>query len=254
MDDGWIKLHRKFTRHWLYTTRNQPFTFQEAWIDILLNVNYETRKINIGNQLLECKPGESLRSIGTWAKSWKWTESKARRFLKLLEKDRMISVQGMRGKSTRLIVCNWDTYNPSPTEIRRKSDGSSTINKKKDKKGKKEELRTKNKNTVAEKPQRTLSARKKDPKEPMTRDQFIANCLKSPQRHVKIIGMFTDELDFDFKTRAQWDIHFKRHTKAAAALAKFDDTQIGLAMTQIDKAKKDYLHEWTLETVLKKLR
>ena len=125
---GWIKLHRKFMTHWLYDT-NEPYTKREAWIDILLQVNHSEQKVNLGDQIIVCKTGDSLNSLDTWGKRWKWNKSKVRRFLKLLESDSMIVLKSER-KTTRLSVCNYTTYqverNANETQMKRKRNANET--------------------------------------------------------------------------------------------------------------------------------
>lgn len=127
--NGWIKLHRKFTGHWLYESK-EPFTKREAWIDILLHVNYTDQKVNIGNSIIECGIGQSVRSLDKWASMWKWNKSKVRRFFKLLESDSMIVTESVK-KTTRLTVLNFETYqverNDSETILKRSRNDSETI-------------------------------------------------------------------------------------------------------------------------------
>lgn len=90
MKIGYIKLFRKIQDHWLW--KDKPFTKGQAWIDILMECNHTEQKVNIKNQIITCGIGESLNSLETWGKQWSWTKSKVRRFLKLLETDKMIEI------------------------------------------------------------------------------------------------------------------------------------------------------------------
>lgn len=103
---GWIKLHRQIREHWIWEDANKL----KWWFDIVLTVNNAPAKVNIGYEIFECNRGESLLSIGSWAERWKVSKDTARNFLTLLEKDNMISRVSL-GKTTRLTVCNFDTYN-----------------------------------------------------------------------------------------------------------------------------------------------
>jgi hypothetical protein len=103
---GYINLHRKIREHWLW---EDPVKFQ-WWVDILMECNYTERKVNIGGTLLECKRGESLNSLKTWAKRWRVDMGKVRRFFKFLDNEHMIETVS-EVKTTRLRVCNYDTYN-----------------------------------------------------------------------------------------------------------------------------------------------
>lgn len=108
MNEGWIKLYRKSFNHWLYK-ENRPHTKREAWEDILLLSNHSDEKVLIGNQLIECKRGQSIVSLNSWAKTFNWTISKVRRFFVLLEKDSMIELENVQ-KSTRITICNYELY------------------------------------------------------------------------------------------------------------------------------------------------
>jgi DNA replication protein DnaD len=104
---GWISVLRKIRFHWIW---GDPQSFK-AWITILFTVNHLDKKVLIQGELLECKRGQSLLSLAGWAKIFgkKWTIQRVRTFFKLLEKDGMITINGLR-KTTRLTVCNYDNY------------------------------------------------------------------------------------------------------------------------------------------------
>ncbi len=124
MSIGWIQLHRSIEDHWIY---DNP-SYLKAWICILLNVNHESKKVTIDNELFECLRGSSLRSIQTWVRLFgkNWTSKKVRTFFKLLEDDSMIKYKGMR-KTSHLTVCNYDTYqSKGNTEVTQKANRSNT--------------------------------------------------------------------------------------------------------------------------------
>ena len=104
---GWIKLHRKIVNHWVY---EKP-EYLHAWITILMTVNHEDKKSLIYGEVIECKRGQSLLSLYSWAKLFgrKWSIQKVRTFFDLLKSDAMINTEGLR-KTTRLTVCNYDNY------------------------------------------------------------------------------------------------------------------------------------------------
>lgn len=109
-----------------------------------MEVNHQTKKVPIGYQLFECKRGQSLNSVMTWAKRWRVTESTVRRFFKMLETDKMILIESVK-KTTRITVCNYDNYNDQrrdgegqEKDKRRAREGQEETNKngKKEKNGK----------------------------------------------------------------------------------------------------------------------
>lgn len=119
---GYIALYRSIKDNWLWDEK--PFTRSQAWIDILLTVNHTEQQVVIKNTVYTCKIGECLRSQDTWAKQWGWKRSEVRRFFRTLTDARMISLKNER-KTTRLSVCNWDSYQPNPT-LKRHSVGTQT--------------------------------------------------------------------------------------------------------------------------------
>ena len=128
MSKGWISLHRQFQDNHLWK-QSRVFSKAEAWIDILLNVNHSENKVIIKGTLLIVKRGESIMSLETWSKRWKWNKSKVRRFFKLLSEDKMIEVKNER-LTTRLTVCKYDSYqgerNADETQMKRKRNADET--------------------------------------------------------------------------------------------------------------------------------
>jgi len=103
---GWIKLYRSIEDHWLWQT--EKFNYQSAWIDLLIMVNHEPRKIHISNEIIEIKPGQRWTSIRQLAQRWRWSEKKVLSFLNLLQSDGMI-YKDSTSKGTLLTIVNyWD--------------------------------------------------------------------------------------------------------------------------------------------------
>lgn len=126
---GWISLYRSIFKHWIAPT-NREFTDFEAWIYIILEVNHSEQKVKLGKSLFTCKTGESLNSLDTWARLFKWNKSKVRRFFKLLESDNMIKLKNVK-KTTQLTVCNYEDYqakrNDNESIMKRKRNDNETI-------------------------------------------------------------------------------------------------------------------------------
>ena len=124
---GWISINRKVTNHWVWT--DKPFCRFGAWVDILLECNYEPEKQVIKGVLVETGRGQSSNSLKTWASRWGWSVDKARRFLRTLESDGMVAIENI-GVTTRLTVCNYDDYqnnqNTEKTQKKRTQDADET--------------------------------------------------------------------------------------------------------------------------------
>ena len=129
---GWIKVYRKIQDHWLYENK-RPKTKLEAWIHILLTVNFKESKMLTRGVIYDCKRGQSLFSLQTWAKEFNWSVQSVRTFFNQLEKDEMIHTEGLQ-YTTRLTVCNYESYQDESTDEQQTNntpltDGQQTANK-----------------------------------------------------------------------------------------------------------------------------
>lgn len=127
---GWIKLYRKIQDNPLWTEK-RVFSRAEAWIDILIEVRHDEKPANvlIGSTLVVCNRGQCIKSLDTWALRWGWNKSAVRRFFELLQNMEQIRHESAT-KTTRLTVCNYDTYNQerngSETKVKRKRNALDT--------------------------------------------------------------------------------------------------------------------------------
>ena len=107
-DTGWIKLHRSIMGHKLYP-RHRTFTKFEAWLDILLTVNFKD-----GDYI---PAGSCFVSYRALSKRWKWSIHKVQDFLGELEHLQMAIRNRVQNgykegykKGTLLTVVNWELY------------------------------------------------------------------------------------------------------------------------------------------------
>jgi hypothetical protein len=119
---GFIALHRSIQEHWVW---EDPLKLK-WWLDIIMTVNHTDAKVNIGFKLMDCKRGQSLNSLQTWAKRWRVDVSTVRRFLKLLQNDQMIITENVL-KTTRITVCNYDGYNNGRQVKQSQSNSETTL-------------------------------------------------------------------------------------------------------------------------------
>ena len=106
--DGWIGLYRSILTHWIYP-KDRIFTKYEAWIDLLLMVNFEEKKVFIGEDIFDCKRGEIITSQLKLMKRWKWSKSKLLKFFSVLENDKMCAIKS-DNKKTAINICNYINY------------------------------------------------------------------------------------------------------------------------------------------------
>lgn len=91
---GFIKLDRQLMEHWLW--EDKPFSRAQAWIDLIYLANHETKDFVQGGTLINGKRGNVYRSKTWLAERWGWSRKKVTSFLNLLEKEKMVLVNGIR--------------------------------------------------------------------------------------------------------------------------------------------------------------
>lgn len=91
------------------------------------------------------------------------------------------------------------------------------------------------------------SGDKKD--RPMNLQQFVEWCLKSPQKHIQIIGEWAETTHPAMETVGQWEAYIKRHLRPARDLIPFSHPQLEKGFARMKEAK--YLDTATLETLFK---
>lgn len=111
MSGGWICLYRDIVKHWIW----QDPVKLKWWLDILLTVNREDKKVNIGMMLIDCKRGQSVMSLKNWGKRWGVSKDRVRSFFELLKNDTMITTENL-SKTTRITVCNYEAYQDKPDD------------------------------------------------------------------------------------------------------------------------------------------
>ena len=110
--EGWIKLNRQITEHWLW--KEKPFTYGTAWVDLLLLANWEDKKIPYKGKIVVCKRGDVNLSFLELSKRWGWGRWKVKNFIDLLVNDEMVVVNATTHRTTITIV-NYDKYQILPT-------------------------------------------------------------------------------------------------------------------------------------------
>lgn len=124
MMEGWISLYRKIQEHWLWTKRRK-FSQFEAWISLLFKANFKDTKIMIGDNVVEIKKGSFITSEVKLAEEWKWDRSTVRKFLKTLEKQKMIQ-KNSTSKYTSISIENWDLYQNTQQQNRQQNNIKTT--------------------------------------------------------------------------------------------------------------------------------
>jgi len=112
MNSGWISLHRKIKKHWIW----QDSFYLKLWIDFLMRANHQDNKILFDGKLIDIKKGSFVTSQLKLASEYKCSREKIRNFLKLLKNEKMITIK-TTNKTTNINICNYEEYQETkPTD------------------------------------------------------------------------------------------------------------------------------------------
>lgn len=109
-DKGFIKLYRDVRDHWIW--KEDPFSMGQAWIDLLMMVNHEDKKVLFNGNLVTVKRGSCITSLRKLSERWKRNKRTVSRYLDLFEADGMIT-QKRDSKCTTINIVNYCIYQAS---------------------------------------------------------------------------------------------------------------------------------------------
>lgn len=105
---GWICVYRKIEDDWIWN--DKPFARGQAWVDLLLMVNHDNKKIFFNGEPVEVKRGQRITSIKQLCQRWGWSNKKVKRFLELLQEDDKIRLEIAPRKATTITIVNYNVY------------------------------------------------------------------------------------------------------------------------------------------------
>lgn len=111
---GWIRLHRTIQNNWLWG--DKPFSYGQAWIDMLLMANHADSDIHFEGKILTIHRGSFHTSILKLSDKYGWDRKKTTRFLDLLESQNMITTNRTT-HGTTIDIVNYGKYQPLGTTI-----------------------------------------------------------------------------------------------------------------------------------------
>lgn len=111
MAEGWIKLHRSIRKNWIWEDAQKL----KWWLDILLQANHQDKKILLGNDLFTIERGSFHTSEVKLSERWKVDRKTVRRFLELLQKDNMISIEKSK-RGTTIKISNYNDFQDFSTD------------------------------------------------------------------------------------------------------------------------------------------
>ena len=114
MHRGYIKLWRCIQDNPLW--QNHPYSPAQAWLDIVLSATHKDRVVTIRGIDLLVKRGQCSESELNFAKKWKWSRNKVRKFLRKTEHEKMIKIEQQNIKLTSIITIeNYELYQNNDT-------------------------------------------------------------------------------------------------------------------------------------------
>lgn len=105
---GWVRLHRKIRECTIWDNET-PFDMRSAWMDLVMMVNYEDTKTIFDGKVVMLKAGQRITSIRKLSERWHWGKDKTKRFLDLLEAEKMI-IKESNSRRTLITLVNYSNY------------------------------------------------------------------------------------------------------------------------------------------------
>ena len=126
---GWVSIHRSVLDNFVWF--DKPFNMGAAWIDLILMANHEDNKFPVNGNLIVVKRGQTYTSCRSLAERWGWSLGKVKRFIDLLEREKMVNTERTKN-GTLLTLVKYDNFqdtwntNGTQTERRRNTNGTQT--------------------------------------------------------------------------------------------------------------------------------
>lgn len=120
-----MKGYYKMPRGWMESPylKQEKFTERCAMLWLLEQAVFKDQTVRVAENVVELKRGQLAFSLRFLAKKWRWTYSKVQRFIKKLEKYKIIESSN-ESAITVISICNYDemqdyeTYNKSLSETK----------------------------------------------------------------------------------------------------------------------------------------
>ena len=106
---GWVKIHRSILDNAIWDS-DQPFDKRSAWVDLILNANYEDGKVFTKTGVVDVPRGSIYTSIRHLSDRWKWSKGKVENFLRTLMRTQMVTLTGTPA-GTLISLINYGKFN-----------------------------------------------------------------------------------------------------------------------------------------------
>jgi hypothetical protein len=116
LNKGYV-LVPKHLLNYRFNQKDESFSYLEAFLMLVTNVNFEDRDVTIKGETFVCKRGESFLSVASWAKMFHWTTGKTRWFFDRMEKENLIRSTLLNYKLKSIAVVDYDLWTGKPGPI-----------------------------------------------------------------------------------------------------------------------------------------
>ena len=107
--NGWIRINRDILNSTIWNAP-EPFTYRDAWIDLILMVNFEDREIVTRHgTVVKIPRGATFTSLQELSDRWHWSKGRTQRYIKLLKNLKMVTADGT-ADGTLLSLVNYDKF------------------------------------------------------------------------------------------------------------------------------------------------
>lgn len=123
----WVRIQADVFDHTVFAP--EPYSEREAWIWLISKAAWKETRHRVGNTMATVPVGSLFVTLRELQDTWGWgSDYRVRTFLKLLQAEGMISVNGNAGK-TQVTICNYSRYqNPDHEENAAKTQAERTEN------------------------------------------------------------------------------------------------------------------------------
>lgn len=106
MKNGWIKISRNITSHWLW----QDAERLKWWLDLLFMAAWEDRESMHDTHKFTLHRGQMIASVAFLAKRWDISNPTCLKFLQLLTESGMIKREKLHRQTSVLTICNYEMF------------------------------------------------------------------------------------------------------------------------------------------------
>jgi hypothetical protein len=107
VESDFFLVNRSIFENWLW--KKKPFSYGQAWIDLIGLANYRDGTILVRNMKIAIKRGQVGWSVVRISARWGWSRTAVKNFLKLLKSEQQIEQQNNNITSI-ITILNYDKY------------------------------------------------------------------------------------------------------------------------------------------------